>query len=68
MKNILIKNPNQCKTQLYMEIKSYNIYIKIYSIINQSKRNGQTMEDVHFIEKNFHSLDSKFEYNIVAIK
>ncbi|XP_017635576.1 uncharacterized protein LOC108477548 [Gossypium arboreum] len=45
-----------------------NYYSRVLAIVNQMKRYGYTLEDVHVIEKILHSLVPKFGYVIVEKK
>lgn len=43
-------------------------FIKIQSLVNQMKSNGEKMEDLKIVEKVLRSLQSKFDHIVVAIE
>ncbi|XP_074342697.1 uncharacterized protein LOC141680342 [Apium graveolens] len=51
------------------EFESVSDYCsRVQSIVNELKRNGETISDVRIVEKIPRSLDSRFDYIVVGIK
>ncbi|GKV41705.1 hypothetical protein SLEP1_g49203 [Rubroshorea leprosula] len=46
----------------------FDYFTRVSSIVNQMKRYGEKIEDVHVVEKILRSLDSKLEFVSVAIE
>lgn len=46
----------------------FDYYSRLVLIVNKMRRNGEKMEDVHFMKKLLHSLSSKFEHVVAAIE
>ena len=45
-----------------------NYFTKVISLVHQMRRNGENINDVREMEKILRSLDSKFDYMVVAIE
>ena len=46
----------------------FDYFLRVLTVINNFKRNGEKLDDVRIMEKVFRLLDLKFEYIVIVIE